>query len=166
MKIRHINKYDDVNGFWGVSVSVWFQGCEHRCKSCFNPETWDRYDKSVLDRTLEDISSEVLLNLNKYYPKTLSILGGDPLSEYNRDDCLQLVKEIKSKQTDLKIALWTGYLWNEIKHLQILKYIDILVDGKFKLELKDDKLKHRGSSNQREIDVQRSLNTGKIVKYM
>ena len=165
MKIRHINKYDDVNGFWGVAVSVWFQGCEHRCKSCFNPETWDRYDNSVLDRTLEDVSSEVLLHLNKYYPKTLSILGGDPLSEYNRDDCFELVKYIKLKQPSLKIALWTGYIWDDIKHLELLKYIDVLVDGEFKLELKDEKLKHKGSSNQNEINVQESLKLNKIVKY-
>ena len=164
MKIRHINKYDDVNGFWGVAVSVWFQGCPHMCNQCFNPETWDRYDSSVVDRTLEDVSSEVLSEINKYYPKTLSILGGDPLAEYNRNDCLELLKAIKISQPNIKTALWTGYKWNEIKNLEVIKYIDIIVDGEFKIELKNEKLKHKGSSNQRVINAPLSIKENKVIE--
>ena len=169
-RVRYIDNYDTVNGFWGVAVSVWFQGCPHMCKGCFNPETWNWLDESVKTRENDDIVKEILDELDRYYPKTLSFLGGEPLAPYNREDLQEIIKCIKNIKPDLKIALWTGYEWEEIKDFSIIKNIDVIVTGKYiedkHCEYKRTKNlidKKRGSSNQRVIDVKESLRNGQVV---
>lgn len=170
-KIRHINGFDITNGLWGTSVSVWFQGCEHRCKNCFNPETWNRFDKTVVDKNNNEIAQEILIELDKYFPKTLSFLGGDPMAEYNKNDLYEIICIIKNKKPNLKIAMWTGYTFNEIKNDKVVRLIDVIVDGKYIEELrcdykitKDKRDKYRGSTNQRIINVKESLDKNKIIE--
>lgn len=171
-KIRYIDNYDAVNGFWGVSVSVWFQGCPHRCKGCFNAETWNENDPSVKERNNIDIAKEIMDELNRYYPKTLSILGGEALAPYNEKDLEEILEYIKTKKQDLKIALWTGFEWEQVKDLGAVKYLDVIVTGRYVEDLHCDykitknKLdKKRGSSNQRIIDVKNSLIQGRVIEF-
>lgn len=171
-KVRYIDGYDAINGFWGVATSMWFQGCPHKCYKCFNPETWNKNDKSVKERNNIDIANEILEELDRYFPKTLSILGGEPLASYNIDDLLEIIRHIKVKKKDLKIALWTGYEWEEIKNYPVINYLDVIVTGKYIDELRCDyKItknlldKKRGSSNQKIIDVRKSILQGEIVNW-
>ena len=169
-KIRYIDNYDTVNGFWGVAVSVWFQGCPHRCYKCFNPETWNENDKSVKERNNIEAAKEIIEELDRYYPKTLSILGGESLAPYNIDDLLEILIYIKKIKPDLKIALWTGYEWDEIKYKEVIKYIDIVVTGEYIDDLHCDyKIsknildKKRGSTNQKIINAKESLQNDEVV---
>lgn len=175
-KIRYINDFDIVNGFWGTSVSVWFQGCEHRCSSCFNSETWNPNDESVKERNNKDIADEILSKIDKYFSKNLSFLGGDPLATYNIDDLYEIIKLVKKAKPNIKIALWTGYTWEQLinseKVIRGLKDIDIIVDGKYEEKLKCDYSaskvfndKKRGSLNQKIIDVKKSLSNGRIILW-
>lgn len=159
MKYAEIKEFDVANGP-GIRVSLWTQGCSHRCPNCFNKETWD-FCKGK-EFTYEQI--EEIKNLLKSSPikKDFSILGGDPLEKPNLPMLEILLEELKTEFPTLNIWLWTGYTWDEIKHLDLMKYIDVVVDGKFIEELKDLRLKFRGSSNQRIIDVQKSLENGTI----
>lgn len=171
-KIRYINGFDITNGFWGTSVSVWFQGCEHMCKNCFNPETWNYFDDSVKEKDNKKVAKEILIELDKYFPKTLTFLGGDPMAKYNRNDLYEIIKIIKKEKPNLKIAMWTGYTFNQIKNDRVVPLIDVIVDGEYIEEFhcdykitKDKRDKYRGSTNQRIIDVQASLKQNKIITY-
>jgi anaerobic ribonucleoside-triphosphate reductase activating protein len=147
----------------GINVSLWMQGCEHRCKGCYSPQTWDFNTGYVFtDDTIEEIIH--LLSKDEGIHKNLSILGGETLSPNKIPYITKLVQEVKSKLPGTKIFLWTGYTWDCIYRLNLMKYIDVVVDGRY------DKDQHcpsryKGSSNQRVIDVQKSLSEGKIVKY-
>lgn len=140
-----IRKMDISNGA-GVGVAYFCQGCPPpHCQGCFNPETWN-FDggKEFTDETINTI-----INLaNKEYISRLSILGGECLCEENINDSTKLATKFKEIYPDKKIWLWTRYLFEDIKYKDILNYIDYLVDGKYIAELRDYKLKYRGSSNQ------------------
>ena len=139
----------------GLCVSLWLQGCPHRCEGCWNKETWS-YDDGILfgEREVEYILDELS------YKQDLAILGGEPLIERNLSELTKLCIAVKNVRPDTKIWLWTGYVYEDIKDLELLKYIDILIDGKFEQDKKvdfrttknnDDK--YRGSSNQRIINL-------------
>ena len=171
-KIRYIDNYDAVNGFWGVAVSVWFQGCPHRCKGCFNPETWNENDASVKERNNIEVAEEILSELDRYYPKTLSVLGGESLASYNIKDLKEILDYIKEKKPNLKIALWSGLEWEQIKDLDVIRYLDVIVTGKYIEDLHYDyKItknildKKRGSINQRIIDVKESIFQEKVINF-
>ena len=171
-KIRYIDGYDAINGFWGVATSVWFQGCPHHCKGCFNPETWNENDVSVKTRNNIEVAEEILSELDRYFPKTLSILGGEPLAEYNVVDLLEILKHIKSKKNNLRIALWTGFEWEQVKDLEVVKYLDIIVTGKYIEDLHCDyKItknlldKKRGSKNQRIICAKESILKNNTIEH-
>lgn len=160
MRYVEIKKNDVANGP-GVRVSLWVAGCSHHCEGCFNESTWDFCSgKEFTDTQIEEIKN---LLKNSPVKKNFSILGGDPLESINHNMLEKLLKELKCDFPNLNIWIWTGYKWEDIKHLQLLKYIDVLVDGEFILSQKNLKLKFRGSSNQRVIDVQKSLNEEKII---
>ena len=145
MRFNKIRKMDIANGP-GVRVSIFFQGCSFHCKNCFNPETWD-FDGG------EHISG-------------LSILGGEPMHPKNIDATTRLVKRFKEIYPNKTIWVWSGFLFDEyIQDKEVVEYIDVLVDGQFVDELRNPNLKWRGSSNQRVIDVQKSLKKGKIVLF-
>ena len=158
MNYNKIRKMDISNGP-GVRVAIFMQGCEFHCKNCFNPETWDfKKGKEFTDKTVE----RVLELAEKDYIVGLSILGGEPMHPKNRDNTLKLAKAFKEKYPDKNIWMWSGFLFEDIKDCEVFNYIDVLVDGQYKDELHDFRLKYRGSSNQRVIDVKKSLKSGKI----
>ena len=160
MNYNKIRKMDISNGP-GVRVSIFMQGCEFHCKNCFNPETWDfSKGKEFTDETIE----RVLELAEKDYIVGLSILGGEPMHPKNRENTARIAKAFKEKYPDKNIWMWSGFLFENIKDLEALKYIDVLVDGQYKDELHDFRLKYRGSSNQRVIDVKKSLKTGKVCQ--
>ena len=160
MRYSKINSIDVSNGR-GLGVSLFVQGCSKRCKNCFNKETWDylggkEWNEEIKEKFFELISDSMI--------NRISILGGEPLSLPNKKEIGSLVKEIKETFPHKEIWIYTGYKYEEIEHLDyILKYIDVLVDGEYIEELKNYKLKYRGSSNQRIISVQETLQAKKIV---
>lgn len=161
MNYLKITKDDLLNGE-GVRVTLWVSGCNHHCKNCHNPETWNDREGQLFDsKAIEEISNELL----KPYVAGLTLTGGDPLYPKNRETIGDLIKEVKRKFPNKNIWLWTGYKWNEIKDLSFIKYIDVLIDGEFVQDLYSPNLMWRGSSNQNVIDVKKSLEQNKIVLY-
>lgn len=140
-----IDKCEIVNGKY-VGVSVYFQGCEFHCEGCFNPSTWDFNDG---DEWNEDVQNKVLELCEKEYVHRLSILGGEPAHPLNNKAVVDLMKAFKEKFPEKKIWMWTGYLFENIPNKELLEYADFIVDGQFKINKKDLRLKFRGSSNQR-----------------
>ena len=162
MKYCKIKPNDVANGN-GVTVSVWTQGCPHHCKGCFNKETWDfSKGKDFNEETLNKIH----LLLDDYgVHRNLSILGGEPLCPQNIDWVIQLCDYIKKHRPSTKIYCWTGYTFEELQNLYDISKlkIDILIDGKFNIDKKDITLKWRGSSNQRVLDMQKSIQSNKAI---
>ena len=145
----------DISNADGISVSLFVQGCSHHCPQCFNPETWG-YDGGKL--WTKDIEDNFLKLIDKPYINSVSILGGEPIDQ--QEELYEVLKKVNKP-----IWLWSGYLFEEIKHLKLMTVIDILVDGKFEVSKKDHNLKYRGSSNQRVIDVCKSLRQNKTILF-
>ncbi len=161
MRYNLIRKMDISNGP-GVRVSVFMQGCSFHCKNCFNPETWNfEGGKEFTDDTI----NQVLELSNKDQIKGLSILGGEPMHPKNIEGTTKLAKAFKEKYPNKNIWVWSGFRFDQdLKDKEVLKYIDVLVDGQYKDELHDFTLKWKGSSNQRVIDVQKSIKSGKVIE--
>lgn len=153
MRYHNITKDDMLNGD-GLRVVLWVAGCSHCCKECHNPVTWDPDGGLLFD---DNAKKELFDQLDESYTTGITFSGGDPLHSANRLDVRRLMEEIKEKYPNKTIWLYTGYSWEEIWHYPMMKYIDVLVDGEFKIELKDTKLLWKGSSNQRVIDVPETL---------
>lgn len=162
MRYHNITKDDMLNGD-GLRVVLWVAGCEHKCPNCHNPVTWDISGGLEFDNAAKE---ELFRELNKPYISGITFSGGDPLHPQNRDDIGKLIGEFTEKFPDKTIWLYTGYEWNEIKDLPFIKDIDILVDGKYIDALRDVNLPWRGSSNQKVIDVKKSLETGETILMM
>ena len=166
MRYALIREMDVTNGN-NIGISIFVQGCNFHCKGCFNPETWD-YDggKLFTDKTFD----KIIEISDKPYIKRLSVLGGEPLSDKNIIDMYSFLESYKKIFPNKEIWLYSGYKFEEIKSNsnknRILQYIDILIDGQFVEELKDLSLYYRGSSNQRVIDVNESLQQNKIIEYI
>lgn len=146
----------------GIRCTIFTQGCSHKCHNCHNPETWDfngghLYD---IDKLVDSIKANPILD-------GVTISGGDPM--YRTAEVLNLIQKIKNR-TNLNIWLYTGFTYEEClsntDKLEILKQIDVLVDGAYDECLRTLSLRFRGSSNQRIIDVQNSLKTGKVILYI
>lgn len=153
MRYHNITKDDMLNGD-GLRVVLWVAGCTHCCKECHNPITWDPDGGILFD---EGAKREIFNQLDKPYISGITFSGGDPLHSANRLDVRELMEEIRQKYPDKTIWLYTGDSWEDVLHYPMMKYVDVLVDGEFKIALKNTKLHWRGSSNQRVIDVQESL---------
>lgn len=138
----------------GLRVVLWVAGCTHCCKECHNPITWDPDGGVLFD---EAAKGEIFGQLDKPYISGITFSGGDPLHSANRLDVRELMEEIRQKYPDKTIWLYTGDRWEDVLHYPMMKYVDVLVDGEFMIDLKDTKLRWKGSSNQRVIDVQESL---------
>ena len=161
MRYHNITKDDMLNGD-GLRVVLWVAGCNHHCKECQNPITWDvNGGLEFGDAEKKEIFDE----LDKSYVSGITFSGGDPLHPANKDTVLALAKEIRKKYPKKTIWLYSGYEWEEIKDWDIVKYIDVMVDGKFKIELLDPKLYWKGSSNQRVIDVPATLKSDEVVLH-
>ncbi|MCD8090985.1 MAG: anaerobic ribonucleoside-triphosphate reductase activating protein [Clostridiales bacterium] len=158
----HNITHDDMKNGDGLRTVLWVSGCSHHCPGCHNPITWDASDGIPFDRAAED---EIFSQLNEDYISGLTLSGGDPLFPANREEVTALAKDVKESFPNKNIWLYTGYLWEEIKDLEIIKYTDVLVDGRFIKALKDNNLKWRGSENQRVIDVKKSIETGSPVLH-
>ena len=161
MRYGQIRKYDVANGP-GIRTSLFITGCPICCKGCFNKAYQDYSAGEVWTKKQEDLIIEYLL---LDHVSGLSILGGEPLAQKD-DDLLQLLIRVK-KQAKKDIWLWTGYIYEHMNSYQknILRYIDILVDGPFILEKKDLNLRFKGSSNQRIIDMKKTVSCSDIVLW-
>ena len=170
MNYADIKKIDVANGE-GVRVSVFVSGCNHHCKGCFNQCAWDfNYGKKFTEKE----EQQIIDYMNHDYISGLSLLGGEPLEPRNQEGLLPLVKKVKEKFPNKDIWCYTGFDFekdvvekmakNNETTRELLKYIDIIVDGKFEEDKKNLKLQFRGSSNQKIVDVKKSLQTGQIVK--
>lgn len=168
MNYGEIKNYDIANGE-GVRVSLFVSGCTHHCKNCFNPETWSfEYGKPFTKET-EDYIIECL---SPDYIDGLSLLGGEPFEPQNQEALLPFLRKVKNELPNKNIWCYTGYLFD--RELlsesrarceftdEMLSLIDVLVDGEFVQAMHDISLAFRGSSNQRIIDVQKSLETGEV----
>ena len=159
MRYNKIRKMDISNGP-GVRVSIFMQGCHFHCKDCFNEEAWDfEGGKEYTDKTI----NRVLELCEKEYIVGLSILGGEPMHPKNIEGTTKLAKLFKEKFPNKNLWIWTGFLFEDIKSNEVFNYVDTLVDGQFKTELFDPRLKWKGSSNQRVIDVKKSLKNNKVI---
>lgn len=147
MRYHNITKDDMKNGE-GLRVVLWLSGCDHMCKGCHNKITWDKDSGINFD---ENAESEIFKELENDYISGLTLSGGDPLFADNRDDVTRLCAKIKDKFPNKTIWLYTGYEFDNVKDLEVFKYIDVVVDGKYVEELSDTKLHWRGSSNQKVI---------------
>lgn len=144
----------------GLRVVLWVAGCSHCCKECQNPMTWDPNGGLPFD---EAAKKEIFDQLDKSYISGITFSGGDPLHSANRDGVLALAKEIREKYPDKTIWLYTGYCWKDIYEEEIVNYLDVVVDGEFKIEEKDNTLMWKGSKNQKVIDVKRTLGSPDIL---
>ncbi len=153
MRYHNITKDDMLNGD-GLRVVLWVSGCSHCCKGCQNPITWDVNGGLLFD---DAAKQEIFDQLDKPYISGITFSGGDPLHSANRMDVRTLMAEIKEKYPDKTIWLYTGDVWENVMHYPMMRYVDVLVDGEFMIEKRDVKLMWKGSSNQRVIDVQKSL---------
>lgn len=176
LKMRYAQIRDlDISNGEDVGVSLFVQGCHFKCFNCFNKETWDFNDGK---EWTEEIEEQFLELINRPYITRVSILGGSPLANENVEDVYNLIIKIKDKFPNKKIWLYTGYKYEDIiepkncklNNIHLLRAIavkmcDILVDGKYIDELRDITLAYRGSSNQRVIDIQKSIKKNKVILY-
>lgn len=163
MNFMDIKKVDVANGP-GVRVSLFVSGCPHHCPGCFNPESWDFGSGRPFGQARVE---ELVAMLKEPYAKGLSLLGGEPFAPENQKAVLDLVKQVRDRKMGKDIWCWTGYLFEDLAAgkvgdygQELLEHLDVLVDGPFLLDKKDLSLRFRGSSNQRVIDVPRSLRMG------
>lgn len=163
MRYCKIKPNDVANGI-GITVSLWTQGCPHHCKGCFNTETWD-FSKGK-EFTHEQVN-EILELLDAYgVHRNLAILGGEPLCEENIYGVFSLLSVVKAERPNTKVYVWTGYKLEDLlsKYWKMeFKNIDVLIDGQFQQDKADMRLKLRGSSNQRIIDMKETIKQDKIV---
>ncbi len=169
MNYSVIKKCDIADGP-GVRVTLFVSGCPHKCEGCFNEKTWDYdYGKPFTEDTIE----ELIEAMRPDHIRGLTLLGGEPMVQVNQQGLLPLLRRVKEVYPDKDIWCYTGYMydsyivpvmikeWPETE--EFLSYIDVLVDGPFIMDQKDWRLKFRGSSNQKIIDVKESLKEGKVV---
>lgn len=172
MNYGEIKKFDIANGL-GVRVSLFVSGCRHRCPNCFNSATWDFGFGKPFTKETED---EIIDALSPDYIAGFSLLGGEPFEPENQKVLLPLLKRIKQTYPSKNIWCYTGFTFDKElngnsranTHItkDMLSQIDVLVDGRFIEDLKDISLKFRGSSNQRIIDVKKTLACGEIKLLM
>lgn len=161
MKYHNITKDDILNGS-GLRVVLWVSGCTHGCPGCQNPVTWNINDGLVFDEAAKE---ELFLELRKDYIEGITLSGGDPLHPANRREVGALIEEIRAAFPKKTIWLYTGFSWEDIKDLAFIPQVDVLVDGRFRLDLLDNQLHWKGSSNQNVIHVKKSLAEKKLVLF-
>ena len=161
MNYHNITRDDMLNGD-GLRVVLWVSGCGHHCKGCQNPVTWDPQDGVLFDEAARE---ELYDQLSKNYISGITFSGGDPLFPANEPEITSLADEIRKRFPEKTIWLYTGYLWEDIQDREIVKNLDVLVDGRYVEELRNTQLHWKGSSNQRVIDVQASLKKGSVVLH-
>ena len=166
MNYIKITKNDIANGI-GVRTVLWVSGCTLHCKECHNQSTWDF---NAGQPFTNDTMNELLNSLIPDYVAGLTLSGGHPLEKQNQQQIVNIVKTVKAKYPTKTIWLYTGYLYEDILKMPfvvryILPYIDILVDGKYDCTKRDITLAWCGSSNQRVVNVQKSLKENKVILF-
>ena len=161
MRYHNITKDDMLNGD-GLRVVLWVAGCAHACPGCHNPVTWDPEGGPPFD---EAARQEIYEELEKDYVSGITFSGGDPLHPANMQGVTELARQIRSDFPDKTIWLYTGSTWDEVRDLEVIRYVDVLVDGPFREDEKDSTLHWKGSANQQVIDVQKTLKTGEVVLH-
>ncbi len=172
MNIAEIKYCDIANGI-GVRVSVFVSGCRHRCVGCFNEIAWDFDFGAPYDKKTED---KIIDALRPSYMDGLTLLGGEPFEPENQAELFELVRRVKNELPDKSVWAYSGFTFEELSGkipsrasgetcAKLLGMLDVLVDGRFMFDKKDITLRFRGSSNQRIIDVPRSLETGAVVLW-
>ena len=156
MNYHGIQKGTLVNGE-GVRVVLWVAGCNHQCKGCQNPDTWNPKGGIRFD---EHAKEALIKAVGRKWCDGVTFSGGDPLFPDNRAEITEIAKEIKELYPEKNIWLYTGYTYEEICELEVMEYIDVLVDGEFVAELKDENCMWRGSNNQKVIDVKERRKNG------
>ena len=186
----HNITYPDMNNGDGLRVVLWLSGCNHHCKNCQNPQTWDVNSGILFD---ESAKEELFRELGKDYISGITLTGGDPLHENNLDEVISLIKEIRERFPSKTIWLYTGYVVKLVEHRMVdLDYnivygysfmtenpsknaidnfkrasiiggVDVVVDGEYKEELRDVSLHWVGSSNQRVIDIKKSIEQKRVI---
>ena len=168
-------KWTDIANGEGVRISLFVSGCTHRCKNCFNQIAWDFSYGETFD---EKIQEELLEKLGDSFISGLSLLGGEPLEPQNQKGLLPFVREVKRRYPQKTIWCYTGNVFDPTTGVlkeqnkntedtkELISLFDVLVDGPFIEELKNIRLKFRGSENQRVLDVQKSLREKTAVLYM
>lgn len=163
MRYAKIRKLDVTNGP-GIRTTLFVSGCTHNCEGCFNKE---QQDFNYGNEFTKEIENEFIEYTKSRQIKGVNILGGEPMQQIKDDSLLNLLKRIKI-ETNKPIWLWSGYKFEEIiiepKMLELLKQVDVLIDGKFEIEKRDLMLKYRGSENQRVIDVKKSLEQDRVIE--
>lgn len=161
MNYAQIRKYDVSNAPF-VNSTIFFSGCAHKCEGCFNKEAQDFNFGNEFNKEVEDLFISYVSDPNV---KGACLLGGEPFQQ-DLDILLRFVRRIKT-ETGKRVWIWSGYTWDELisdtNKLKILENVDVLIDGRFELDKRDLKLKYRGSSNQRVIDVRKSLESNEVV---
>lgn len=168
-------KWTDIANGEGVRISLFVSGCTHRCKNCFNKVAWDfEYGETFNEETQEKILKE----LANGYISGLSLLGGEPLEPQNQESLYPFIQKVRAQYPDKSIWCYTGYVLDEktgvLKEQEkntrwtkdLISMFDVLVDGPFVEELKNIRLKFRGSANQRVIDVKKTLACREIILYL
>ena len=150
MRIAGLTKNDTTNGE-DICVSLWVQGCPHRCKGCHNPDSWDFNGGEYKD---DDVLLEVIYDaiFANGIQRNFSILGGEPLAPQNINDTYYILWEVKQRYPSIKTFVWTGYTLEQLKEMYkdtLLENVDVLIDGPFIKAERDITLKFRGSKNQR-----------------
>ncbi len=161
MRYHNITTDDMLNGD-GLRTVLWVSGCNHHCEGCHNPITWDINGGIPFD---EDAENELFEKISPDYISGITFSGGDPLHPENRNEITRLAKKVREMFPKKSIWLYTGYTFDEIKDLEIVNYLDVVVDGQFRKDLFDEKLHWKGSANQRVIDVCETLKVGRIVLF-
>lgn len=162
MNYHNITKDDMLNGD-GLRVVLWVSGCNHYCRECQNPITWDPNGGLPFD---EAAKKELMDELKKDYYSGVTLSGGDPLYPGNRAEVMALAREIRETMPEKTIWLYTGFTWEQIRSIPGIENIDVIVDGEFLIEKKDTQLLWRGSPNQRVIRVRETLASGQVVLHV
>ena len=161
MNYHNITKDDMLNGD-GLRVVLWVSGCTHHCEGCQNPITWDLAGGLPFDEAAEE---ELFEALSRPHISGITFSGGDPLHPFNRSEVFRLMKKCKELFPEKTVWVYTGFLWEDVKDIEDIKFADVLADGRFVKELNDNNLHWVGSSNQKIINVPQSLEENKVILH-
>ena len=161
MNYCKITSFDTANGP-GIREVLWVSGCNHCCPECQNPETWDKKAGKLFD---DKAMNRLMKELSEPFREGITFSGGDPLFPENREKVTEIARRIYNELPSKTIWCYTGYLYEQVKDLEIMEYLDVLVDGEFHIAEKDLTLVYCGSRNQRVIDIQKTRENNEIILY-
>lgn len=160
-------KYNNIGNGIGIRTSLFVVGCSHACHNCFNKEIWS---KNTGEPFTDDVKTAILQSLAPAHIHGLSLLGGEPMMPYNAPELAKLCREVRELYPTKSIWVYSGFTYEQIIadpiKLELLKECDVLVDGKFVQDLYSPLLRFRGSSNQRVIDIKKTLESGNVALFL